>query len=70
MAKSVEERLTFEEALDQLDRIVRELESDTVPLEQTVVLYEKASELAAYCSNILEQAKLRIEQVNPNEAPS
>ncbi len=70
MDKSVEERLTFEEALDQLDRIVRELESDTVPLEQTVVLYEKASELASYCSNILEQAKLRIEQVNPNEALS
>ncbi len=60
--------MTFEEALDQLDRIVRELESDTVPLEQTVELYEKASKLASYCSSILEQAKLRIEQVNPNEA--
>jgi exodeoxyribonuclease VII small subunit len=69
MSNPVEERLTFEEALDQLDRIVRELESDTVPLEQTVKLYEKASKLASYCSNILEQAKLRIEQVNPNEAP-
>jgi exodeoxyribonuclease VII small subunit len=70
MSNSVEERLTFEEALDQLDRIVRELESDTVPLEQTVELYEKASKLATYCSGILEQAKLRIEQVNTNEAPS
>ncbi len=70
MSNPVEERLTFEEALDQLDRIVRELESDTVPLEQTVELYEKASKLASYCSNILEQAKLRIEQVNPNEAPT
>ncbi len=69
MSNPVEERLAFEEALDQLDRIVRELESDTVPLEQTVKLYEKASKLASYCSNILEQAKLRIEQVNPNEAP-
>jgi exodeoxyribonuclease VII small subunit len=70
MSNSVEERLTFEEALDQLERIVRELESDTVPLEQTVVLYEKASNLASYCSKILEQAKLRIEQVNSNEASS
>ena len=54
MPNSIEERLTFEEALDQLERIVRELESDTVPLEQTVELYEKASQLASYCSGILE----------------
>jgi exodeoxyribonuclease VII small subunit len=70
MSKPAEERLTFEQALEQLERIVRELETDTVPLEQTVDLYEKARALAAYCSDILEQAKLRIEQVNPNEAPS
>jgi exodeoxyribonuclease VII small subunit len=69
MSNSVEERLTFEEALDQLERIVRELELDTVPLEQTVILYERASKLASQCSNTLEQAKLRIEQVNTNEAP-
>ena len=61
--------MTFEQALEQLERMVRELESDTVPLEQTVDLYEKASVLAAYCSEILEKAKLRIEQVNPNELP-
>jgi len=70
MSNTVEERLTFEQALEQLERIVRELESDTVPLEQTVELYEKARSLASYCTDILEQAKLRIEQVNPNEAPS
>lgn len=70
MSNSVEERLSFEEALDQLERIVRELELDTVPLEQAVILYERASKLASQCSDTLEQAKLRVEQVNTNVAPS
>lgn len=67
MSNENEERLSFEEALSQLENIVRELESDSVPLEQTVALYEKAGALAAYCTEILEKAKLRIEHVNPTE---
>lgn len=70
MSKTNQERLSFEEALNELERIVRELEMDNVPLEKTVELYEKASTLAAYCNEILEKAKLRIDQVNPSDPPS
>jgi exodeoxyribonuclease VII small subunit len=70
MSKTNQERLSFEEALNELERIVRELETDNVPLEKTVELYEKASTLAAYCNEILEKAKLRIDQVNPSDPPS
>ena len=67
MTSATETDLSFEAALQQLETIVKELESDTVPLEQTVTLYEKAATLAAYCTDILEKAKLRIDQVNPTE---
>lgn len=70
MSKTDQERLSFEEALNELERIVRELETDNVPLEKTVELYEKASSMAAYCNEILEKAKLRIDQVNPSDPPS
>lgn len=70
MSKTDQERLSFEEALNELERIVRELETDNVPLEKTVELYEKASTMAAYCNEILEKAKLRIDQVNPSDPPS
>lgn len=70
MSKTDQERLSFEEALTELERIVRELETDNVPLEKTVELYEKASSMAAYCNEILEKAKLRIDQVNPSDPPS
>jgi exodeoxyribonuclease VII small subunit len=70
MSTTDQERLSFEEALNELERIVRELETDNVPLEKTVELYEKASTLATYCNDILEKAKQRIEQVNPSDPPS
>lgn len=70
MSKTDQERLSFEEALTELERIVRELETDNVPLEKTVELYEKASSMASYCNEILEKAKLRIDQVNPSDPPS
>jgi exodeoxyribonuclease VII small subunit len=70
MSKTDPERLSFEEALKELENIVRELETDNVPLEKTVELYEKASAMASYCNDILEKAKLRIEQVNPSDPPA
>jgi len=70
MTSSDMERLSFEDALNQLETIVKELESDSVPLEQTISLYEKANELARYCSEILEKAKLRIDTVKPSEPPT
>lgn len=61
------ERLPFEDALLELEHIVRDLESDQVPLERLINLYERANALAQHCSDILENAKLRIDTVNPGE---
>lgn len=58
------ERLTFEEALKQLESTVRQLEDEKITLEDSVQLYEKGIKLSKFCTEILEQAELRIEQVN------
>ncbi|HLR90696.1 MAG TPA: exodeoxyribonuclease VII small subunit [Balneolaceae bacterium] len=59
-----EERPSFEEALEQLERIVEELSNEEITLEKSVELYEKGLELSKICSETLEQASLKIEQID------
>lgn len=58
------EPLTFEEALKQLESTVKQLEDEQVTLEASVELYEKGLKLSRFCTQFLEKAELRIEQVN------
>jgi len=61
-----EETLSFEDALQQLEDIHRELEAGNLPLEESVTLYEKGQELVKICQAHLEQAELRIQQIDDN----
>lgn len=58
------ERLSFEEALKKLESIVEQLENEEITLEDSVKLYEEGVKMSKFCAEILEQAELRIEQVN------
>ncbi|MEX0723143.1 MAG: exodeoxyribonuclease VII small subunit [Gracilimonas sp.] len=58
------ERLSFEEALKKLESIVGKLEDEDITLEDSVKLYEEGVKISKFCTEILEQAELRIEQVN------
>ncbi|MDR9417556.1 exodeoxyribonuclease VII small subunit [Gracilimonas sp.] len=62
MAKK--ERLSFEEALKKLESIVEQLEEEEITLEDSVKLYEEGVKMSKFCTEILEQAELRIDQVN------
>ena len=64
--------LTFEQALSQLETIVREMESGDLSLEVSMKHYEAGIELAAFCQKALENARLRISELTPAEekAPS
>lgn len=58
------ERPSFEDALEQLKSIVEQLESQEITLEDSVKLYERGVELSKLCNNVLNDAELRIQQVN------
>jgi exodeoxyribonuclease VII small subunit len=58
------ERPSFEQALTQLESIVEKLENQEVTLEDSVILYKQGMELSNFCSDILDQAELKIQQVN------
>lgn len=56
-------KLSFEEALAELEKIVAQLESGDLTLEASLDLFEKGQKLAQQCNVQLETAALRIEQL-------
>jgi exodeoxyribonuclease VII small subunit len=55
--------LTFEQAFAELEESVRTLERGDLPLEESLALYERGQELAAYCARLLDDAELKVQQV-------
>lgn len=68
MSKKLPEKPTFENALGELSKIVEQLESDDVSLDDAISLYEKGMKLSKICSSTLEDAELKIEQVNKHNS--
>lgn len=58
-----EKKLTFEEALQKLENIVRELEMGQIKLDDAVEAYEKAMKLKKFCEERLKEAELKIEKI-------
>ncbi|MEX0945227.1 MAG: exodeoxyribonuclease VII small subunit [Balneolaceae bacterium] len=62
MAKK--ERPSFEEALEKLEAIVETLSDQSITLEKSVELYEEGLSLSKICTETLENATLKIEQID------
>lgn len=62
--KPEKERLSFEDALQKLQRIVSKLEDENTSLDDSIALYEEGLKLSKMCSEKLETARLRIEQID------
>ena len=54
----------FEAAIAELESIVKKLEEGDLPLEQSLVLYERGVQLSRFCHSRLEEAERRIELLN------
>ena len=57
------EKLSFEDALSELESIVRELETGRIKLDDAVSAYEKAVKLKTLCMEKLKEATLKIEKI-------
>jgi len=57
------EGLTFEQALQRLEAIVRKLEAGEASLEDSITLYEEGTKLKRQCETKLAQAQARIEKI-------
>ena len=52
--------LSFEESMQRLDEIVRQLERGDVSLDESLTLFEEGSALLTQCSKLLDQAEQKI----------
>ena len=61
------EKLSFEEALGELERIVRGLEGGQQKLEDAIVCYERGAALRRHCEAKLAQAEARVAAIVQRE---
>lgn len=57
------EKKTFEEAMKELEEIVKKIEDETTPLETVLKLYERGNELSAYCQGVLDKTREKLETI-------
>ena len=55
--------LSFEQALEALERIVDDLERGDVPLDQSIRIYERGEALKAHCERLLKAAEDKVEKI-------
>lgn len=66
--KPREAELNFEGAMDRLERIVEQMESGKLPLEDLIVRYEEGMNLVKVCQERLAKAEQKIEIIARNSA--
>jgi exodeoxyribonuclease VII small subunit len=57
-------KLSFEKALSELEEIVDNLESGNIDLEKSIEHYTRGSFLKLHCQKKLDEAVLKLEEIN------
>jgi len=57
------DKMSFEQALQELEAIVAKLESGSVELETSIDLYERGEKLKNRCETLLKKATARVEKI-------
>ena len=60
-------KLSYEEARDELQSVVAQLEQQNVSLEASMALWERGEALAAHCENFLTGARKKLDEISKEE---
>lgn len=63
MSEKAVAELSFEEALQELEATIAQLEAGELTLEASLALFERGQTLAESCRRHLDEATLRVEQL-------
>ena len=57
------EKMTFEEAMKELERLVDSLDKGDVSLDEAIAAYDRGSQLKDHCQTKLNEAKMKVETI-------
>ena len=56
-------KMSFEDALGELEQIVKSLEAGTGKLDESIAAYERGARLKEHCEQKLAEAKAKVEKI-------
>jgi exodeoxyribonuclease VII small subunit len=62
------DELSFEQAYQELEELVRQLEAGALALDESLALFERGRALAARCQAALDAAELKVQTLTPGGA--
>jgi len=66
--KKAMSQLSYEDAFQELDATVIQLEDGELPLEEALKLFERGQKLASRCNELLEKAELKLRKLMPDDS--
>ena len=60
------DKLSYEQAFEELEGIVDALEGEIKDLDQALGLFERGQALSKHCADLLEKAELKVQQLTDN----
>ena len=60
---NVIDTMTFEEAMNELEKLVESLDKGDISLDQAISAYDKGSQLKDLCQKKLNEAKMKVETI-------
>ena len=67
MTNDVLEKLSFEEAMRELEKLVDSLDKGEVSLDEAIAAYDRGAQLKDYCQKKLQEAKMKIETIQSSD---
>ena len=61
------EKLTFEEAMKELEGLVDSLDKGDVSLDEAIAAYDRGSQLKDYCQKKLHEAKMKVDTIQSSD---
>ena len=63
MSDAPVDKMSFEDAMKELETVVGQLESGDVPLDQSIALYERGAALKEHCQKKLAEAEEKVAKI-------
>ena len=61
------EKMTFEEAINELENLVESLDKGDISLDQAIAAYDRGSQLKDHCQKKLSEAKMKVETIQSSD---